>query len=74
MFKLDSNSTSRFKAQVRHHHRFTDGPATWDAWVNPGQPTDKRSKRTLWIVLGVLAVLLCLGGVIAGFMLMEAPV
>jgi uncharacterized membrane protein YccC len=74
MNRLDTNQNTRFKAQVRHYHRSSEGLRTWENWVNPGHHPKSKAVRRPWrTLLAVLIVLLFVGALVAGFVLMTKP-
>lgn len=61
-----SERDARFRGHLRHYHRLgTKAPCTWDDWVEGTVSKSGRKKNWLKIV-GFIAAVLSLAGIIAG--------
>jgi len=66
MKRLSSSTQApRYKGGLRHFHRPVARRSSWDQWID-GEVRTARPYKTWLKILGVIAVVVALGGIIAG--------
>lgn len=65
-----TDPSARFKGGIRYYHRAGSKNSSWDAWVD-GEPNDTLPKKSRkWLkILGIIAAILVLGGIVAGLVI-----
>jgi hypothetical protein len=63
-----SDQPPRFKGGVRHYHRAASKSSSWEEWID-GEADNPRPKKNWLKIIGIIAALLALGGIIAGLVI-----
>ncbi|MCX6877552.1 MAG: hypothetical protein NTW21_27645 [Verrucomicrobia bacterium] len=63
-----SDESRRFKGGMRSFHRAGPPPSSWEDWVN-GEELKQQPGKNWWKIIGIMAALLALGGIIAGLII-----
>jgi hypothetical protein len=63
-----SGQPPRFKGAIRHYHRAGSQSSSWEEWID-GEANQPQPKKNWLKIVGIIAAILALGGIIAGLVI-----